>query len=1055
LAAEEHGVVSDVRLQLLGRFQVRRGGEEVPPAAFGGRKVRTLLRVLAVRRPDLMSHEALAEALWPDRLPADPAANLGVLVNRARRALGDSRLIVTGTGGYGLGKCIVDVAEFLEALQRARAAGDDHAATLRACTAALALWGEPLAEDTYAEWAREPRERLHRARVEACERAARAALALGDAHGAAGWAADAVAVEPLRESAALVLAQALAAAGDPAGALARLTELRGRLAEELGIDPSGEVAQLQLALLRGEVRAVRRVAVPVPVAPRSFGDLTFVGRDEELTRLRAAAAEYGVVTLAGVAGVGKSRLLAEVTRGSPLPVVATRAFLPERAEAWGLARSLLREALAIDAAVADGLPPRVRDALAGLLPELGDGPGAVLDGQSRRALLLTGGLRMLEAATGAGALLVVDDLQWADPSSLALLGSVLARVPQLAAVLAFRPDELAPGVLVELRGARSIVEVTLGSLSAEAIERLVGDPGLTRAVLGATDRTPFAVAELLRELAARDVLSAAPGGGWIPRTPDVVALATELGRAGQRRAVHRRAQRQIGARGEVLALLALLAREAPANTVAVAGGLDGRHVVEALSALATAGLVRLGEQGWATAHDLVTETVTVGLGDGDRGRLHALLARALEVEDADPSEIARHHHEAGDTAAAARTFARAAGNALAAHATREAVTLADAGLALNPRPPVHADLLAIRSEAGAAHGDPSAIADLQTALAQTPAGPSRSRRLSRLAMFTSGAQDPHRASELAELALVEAGTDDSARAIALETAAILDMNLERPDQARDRAEAALTLYRRLADGRGVARILDGRAMATFLSGRITDGIEVFGRAAQLFTDSGELLRVVTPRSTRGHGLVFNARPAEGLAEASAALRLARDLDTPEGQAYALWHRSEALSGLGRCAEAQADAAEALRIAHRIDHRGWTATAFRALGIALQADGRLDDASRAFADSAAAAGDNLGLFASWAAARSALVTLARGDPAAAEPFVHRALTLGPPLGHYEGRLAQVELAATRADSRCAQLAATALKLGRTGGHTVSVPRLAELAGQPEVLPPWPV
>src|SRR3954449_11473831 len=91
LAVEDDGGVPGTRLQLLGRFQVRRGGEEVPPAAFGGRKVRTLLRVLAVRRPDLMSHEALAEALWPDRLPADPAANLGVLVNRARRALGDSR----------------------------------------------------------------------------------------------------------------------------------------------------------------------------------------------------------------------------------------------------------------------------------------------------------------------------------------------------------------------------------------------------------------------------------------------------------------------------------------------------------------------------------------------------------------------------------------------------------------------------------------------------------------------------------------------------------------------------------------------------------------------------------------------------------------------------------------------------------------------------------------------------------------------------------------------------------------------------------------------------
>jgi hypothetical protein len=77
--------------------------------------------------------------------------------------------------------------------------------------------------------------------------------------------------------------------------------------------------------------------------------------------------------------VGKSRLIAELVRDSPLPVIEARAFRPERAEAWGLARSLLREALAVDAAVADRLPPRVRDALAVLLPELSDGPGIALD----------------------------------------------------------------------------------------------------------------------------------------------------------------------------------------------------------------------------------------------------------------------------------------------------------------------------------------------------------------------------------------------------------------------------------------------------------------------------------------------------------------------------------------------------------------------------------------------------------------------------------------------------------------------------------------------------
>ncbi len=76
--------------------------------------------------------------------------------------------------------------------------------------------------------------------------------------------------------------------------------------------------------------------------------------------------------MCGPAGVGKSRLVAEALRGSTLPVITARAFPAERAEAWGLARSLLSEALAADAGVADALPARVRDALAWLLPELAD-----------------------------------------------------------------------------------------------------------------------------------------------------------------------------------------------------------------------------------------------------------------------------------------------------------------------------------------------------------------------------------------------------------------------------------------------------------------------------------------------------------------------------------------------------------------------------------------------------------------------------------------------------------------------------------------------------------
>lgn len=824
------------------------------------------------------------------------------------------------------------------------------------------------------------------------------------------------------------------------------------------MDPSPEAADLQVRLLRGQPTtpagepAAPKPPAATPPAP-AFTELPFVGREAELAMLHAVLADTGIGAVHGPAGMGKSRLVRQAVGAAAAPRIATRAFLAERAEAWGLARSLLRAVIAAEPAAARGLPAHTLSALATLVPELGDaGRSVPLDGESRRALILAGGLQMIEAAMRGGGVVVVDDVQWCDPSSAALLGSVLARLPRVPAVLAFRSDEPPVDLLTGLRTAREVVEVPLAPLPAAAVRALVGDPELADTLVATTDGSPFAIAEVLRELAARSAVlpgpvarGAAVRPGYRPRDPAALALAGALGRDGQRRAIRRRVERHDD--GDVLALVALLAREVSARTVAAAAGRSDRDVLGTLSGLADAGLVRLGELGWATAHDLVGETVTATLSPAQRGRLHGLLARALEAEDADPSEVARHFREAGDIAAAADAYARAARAALAAHATREAAALAGAGLELQPQPRVCAALLEVRAEARAVHGDvDGALSDMHTAVRSDPGG-HRARRLARLAMLTFGAKDARHAADLAEMSVVVAdGSDEQSRAVALETAAIIDMNDGRTDRAADRWNTALGLYRRHGDARGVARILDGQAMATFLDGRISAAVEVFDRVAGMFTDSGDLLRVVTPRSTRGHGLVFLDRPAEGLHDASAALRLAVDLDALAGQSYALWHRSEALTALGRLDEAEDDARRALEIARSAAHRGWTATAYRALGIALYAKGEHADAADAFAASASTAGTELGLFACWAAARRALVAVTTGRFADAQRFVAQALATGPPLGHYEARLAAVELAYATGDPDGSAAAASALATARDGGHQQSAARLAALLGK---------
>jgi tetratricopeptide (TPR) repeat protein len=726
-----------------------------------------------------------------------------------------------------------------------------------------------------------------------------------------------------------------------------------------------------------------------------------------------------------------------------------RATAPERDEPWSLVRGVLRELLAQDVTYREGLPARLAAALAILLPELETPARDIADPESLRALLQEAAIRLLGVADQV---LVVDDLQWADPTSLGVLETARARLPGLRLVLAYRPEEVPEhSAATALLGRLPVdVRVHLAGLPRPAIGLLVADDELADALAACTDVTPLALTEVLRALAAEGAITRDAAGRWRGVRPDTVERASRLGEDGQRQAIGARADRQPPDVREVLDLVCLVAREVPAATLAVACGTGEADVLDRLGALLRAGLVRLGELGWASAHDMVGEALTARMDGARRARLHGALARALGQVGDDPAELARHWREAGEPGRAASAYARAARQALGSFADREAAHLADEALGLAPPLAVATAVLETRAQARTRLGDiPGARADLRAALAARQ-GPDRARVLDRLAMLASGADDLVRAAELAELALVEAGTDESARAQALETAAILDVNLGRTDRAHARSADALRLYERLGDASGTARVLDGQAMATFLAGDITGGGAALRRVADLFEDSGDLVRVVTPRSTSGHALVFAGRAVEGLAATTDALDLARTLGHPEGQAYALWHRAEALAALDDPAAATADAREALAIATRLGHRGWTATSWRAVGIAAQAAGDLDGALNAFEQSLAVS-EHLDLFACWAAARAALVLLAFGEPDRAAPLVERALAQGPPLGHYEARLAQAELAAATGDPRTAEIAGRALSLADEGGAVQGRDRLAELAAEPARVP----
>ncbi len=729
-------------------------------------------------------------------------------------------------------------------------------------------------------------------------------------------------------------------------------------------------------------------------------------------------------------------------------MLALRAFLPERNEPWSLARALLREALTLDLGAAGAVPERAAPALADVLPELGElRPVGPVEGdpESRRALALEGAARLLAAAADQGAVVVVDDLQWADATSLAVLGLVARRVPRAALALAYRPEEVtvdAPAgtFLDELRAVRGpVTEISLGPLRPEAISLLVADAAVASALADTTDRTPMAIAEAIRGLMAEGVLALDAGGRWDARRPEAAHRAREVARSGQRRAIAARAGRQPPDRRQLLSLLALLGREAPARVFTRATGATEVTVLDDLDALARAGLARLGEAGWATAHDLISEVVAESLDRSERGRLHQLLGRAVQAEGGDPAEVARHLLGAGDRTAAAAAFSEAARQRLSAFAGDEARELAETGLVLDPPAAVRTALLRTRAEARALRGDlAGAREDLRAALVSIPRGPERTRTLIRVSDLTQALDDYAQAAEVIEVALTEADDDDAARAEALTLAAFFDMNRMELDRAEARATAAQTTFEQLGEPAGVASVVGLRGLLGVFRGQLVEAADLYGRAGRLYRDSGRLLKVGTMRAMQGWLLMLNGRAEDGLYEIQGAVELERGLGHTEGEAYCRLIRTEVLCALGRLEEAERDALTALALSRALGNREWISLALMGLASCRRAGGDLASAELALREAMEIA-SGIPIQVQWNAARLASVLVEQGDVETAERYAEEGRECGFSVARFEAALVLAEIALARGDPEGPRLAAEALSATEAAGYRCSPAR----------------
>ncbi len=237
-----------MHLSLLGSVELLGAGTAGtgPPS---GRQ-RQLLAALGSRPGEVVAADQLVEWLWGHEGPADPAAALRTVVSRTRRLLEPPLTIETTDLGYRL-RCPpdhLDVARFVDLVEAARIAAPADAE--QATRHALGLWrGEPFGGLDHVDLL-EARARLGALRVEAIETRIEALTDLGRHREAIALAEPHVRAHPERERPVAALMRCLFAAGRQSDALEHYRALRRRLVDTLGVEPSAELAALELAVLR-------------------------------------------------------------------------------------------------------------------------------------------------------------------------------------------------------------------------------------------------------------------------------------------------------------------------------------------------------------------------------------------------------------------------------------------------------------------------------------------------------------------------------------------------------------------------------------------------------------------------------------------------------------------------------------------------------------------------------------------------------------------------------------------------------------------------------------
>ena len=947
-------------LCLLGRPRLARDGVEL---TIKVRKAWALLLLLALH--DSLPRSRLVAWLWPQLDESTGRRNL----RRELARLGD-------VGAEGLVRSDQDFLHLNPAAQRdlTRFESAREAARL---DEALALWQGTLADGLslddsapFEEWLALERQRWHARWRDALEGAAVAAATAGDAALAERHWMTLLADDPLQERHHAALIRRHLATGRREAALAQYERCRQVLADELGLAPMASTQALWAQARReGAVSQAPPATAAADVSPHSSADtarpllpktLPFVGREAEVAELEAAWRRGGWICIAGVAGVGKTRLAQDFCAAHGAYALS-RSLGGDRDLPYA---SFVRALRVLAGPSLPALPAWVNAELARVMPELGPAAQPLASAEERLRFYEACAVALRQAAEGNFDAVILDDLHDADEPSLALLAWLVRRLRDE------RPDDplrwlmlSRPGVDLSRLNEGASARLELAPLADGPVFELVrelsggGTPQRFAARLQqATAGNPFFIAETLRHLAESGELLVDTDGAWSTRYDDATDDYRELPLpATVRDAVLARVRRLGDAARRLLEAASLAQEPFAPPLLAAACALSELEATAALEEALGAAMLREvdGGLGYAFSHDLAHHALAAALAPERRRLVHRRLALASLATGGRAALTAMHFElsgeseravafrlSAGDEAAALYAGTQAQAHWLAALASagedrmrlqlrlRLASSLIDHGQQAQANAHLEeARSLWIAAELSTAErGDTacrlveieSACGEHEAALARLeallPTLTDRPLRLRALRLKSQRLSDLLRYDEsraVAEAALEDVGEDRHERANILDSLFVIEFSLGRAGQALELARQALALRKQVGERRMLQRGHSSVGLLLSLCGAADEGLSELQRALTMAEEMHlvERQREVLVNMAKIHGDRGDGVRVLELVEQ--AWNLAPDFPKPMMRQYLLQARLYSHSLLGQIGQALALAEQAL------------------------------------------------------------------------------------------------------------------------------------------------